>query len=116
MAPYADITANATCGVRASEVYCKLDDDNDDVSSQTCGICDAVDGPAHPVAHVVDSDAGPGAGTWWQSPTLQLGQQNHFVTITVDLKNVRVFLIILRDINSSPEIGVSKFLKMLECF
>ena len=54
---------------------------------QTCGICDAAGGAggssnAHPIEMVVDSDAGPGAGTWWQSPSLQLGLDKHFVTIT----------------------------------
>ena len=49
-----------------------------------CGVCDAGDPhKAHPAGAAVD-----GEETWWQSPSLQNGPEFHYVTVTVDLKEV----------------------------
>ena len=49
-----------------------------------CGVCDAADPhKAHPIGAAID-----GEETNWQSPSLQNGPEFHYVTITVDLKEV----------------------------
>ena len=49
-----------------------------------CGVCDAGDPhKSHPAGAAVD-----GEETWWQSPSLQNGPEFHYVTVTVDLKEV----------------------------
>ena len=49
-----------------------------------CGVCDASDPhKSHPIGAAID-----GEETWWQSPALQNGPEFHYVTITVDLKEV----------------------------
>ena len=87
LAQYAKIESNATCGDHNSEVYCKLDLEETPPSSHQCGICDTVEiGKSHSIANVVDGNS----GTWWQAPSLQFGQDYHFVTITIDMKNVKL--------------------------
>jgi laminin alpha 1/2 len=80
IAESADIFVNATCGGRReSEVYCTHG------GRHECGVCDATDqAKAHPIEAAVDGDE-----TWWQSPSLQNGPEFHYVTITVDLKEVQ---------------------------
>jgi hypothetical protein len=41
-------------------------------------------GKRHPIRYAID-----GSNRWWQSPTLQNGRQYEWVTITIDLKQVR---------------------------
>ena len=49
-----------------------------------CGVCDAGDPhKSHPAGAAID-----GEETWWQSPSLQNGPEFHYVTVTVDLKEV----------------------------
>ena len=49
-----------------------------------CGVCDAADPhKSHPIGAAID-----GEETWWQSPSLQNGPEFHYVTVTVDLKEV----------------------------
>ena len=86
MAESAAIIANATCGDRSSEVFCKLNlDPSLPPSSQECGICDASErSKAHPISLAIDGRQ----DTWWQAPSLQFGPDYHFITITIDLKKV----------------------------
>ena len=89
LAANASIQANATCGQQEEpETYCKLVEHvrrrpNDKVQ---CGICHSRSNDRndrHPISHAID-----GTNSWWQSPTIQNGRQFHFVTITMDLKQV----------------------------
>ena len=60
------------------EVYCVH------TGRHECGVCDAADPhKAHPIGAAID-----GEETWWQSPALQNGPEFHYVTVTVDLKEV----------------------------
>ena len=60
------------------EVYCVH------AGRHECGVCDAADPhKAHPIGAAID-----GEETNWQSPSLQNGPEFHYVTITVDLKEV----------------------------
>ena len=90
LAEGAEVFVNATCGTAEPEVYCTLASSNGNVlngKDLECGVCDASKtDKAHPVEAAVDGDD----GTWWQSPSLQYGTQYNFVTITIDLKNVRL--------------------------
>lgn len=43
----------------------------------------------HPIINAID-----GTNKWWQSPTLQNGKRYEWVTITLDLKQVK-YLIVL---------------------
>ena len=103
LAETAAIIANATCGERNSEVYCKLDLlGNIPPSNQECGICDATErGKAHPIGKAIDGQT----GSWWQAPSLQFGPDYHFVTITVDLKKVFQVGYILMQSGISPRPG-----------
>ena len=56
---------------------------------------------AHPIGMAVDGDT----STWWQAPSLQLGSENHFVTITVDLKRVFQVGYVLLQAAKSPRPG-----------
>ena len=56
---------------------------------------------AHPIGMAVDGDT----STWWQAPSLQLGSENHFVTITVDLKRVFQVGYVLLQAGKSPRPG-----------
>lgn len=38
----------------------------------------------HPIEYAIDGYG----GRWWQSPTIDQGYENHYVTITLDLKQV----------------------------
>lgn len=84
VAPLANITANATCGTRGSdETFCKLG------GSMQCNLfCNSLAaGKKHPISFAIDNDD----STWWQSPTLEQGASNEYVTITMDL--MQVFLL-----------------------
>lgn len=37
----------------------------------------------HPISHAID-----GTNNWWQSPSIQNGREYHWVTITLDLRQV----------------------------
>lgn len=88
LASRADVTANATCGETENgpEVYCKFGGSAG--GPQPCGVCDGRSGDpakAHGPSAAVDDVS---AGTWWQSPSLQNGDQYHYVTFGIDLKKV----------------------------
>lgn len=68
-------------------------------SNQDCGICDASErSKAHPISLATDGRS----DTWWQAPSLQFGPDNHFVTITVDLKRIFQVDYILMQAGPSP--------------
>jgi len=88
LATNADITTNATCGEREAEPFCKLVEHvkrrpGDRIQ---CGICDESSAAErHPIHFAID-----GSNRWWQSPTIANGRQFNWVTITLDLKQVRL--------------------------
>ena len=67
LAESAAIIANATCGDRSAEAFCKLSlDQSLPPSSQECGICDASESTkAHPISLAIDGRK----DTWWQVGT-----------------------------------------------
>ncbi|XP_053570910.1 laminin subunit alpha-1 [Bombina bombina] len=103
LASNADITANATCGEKGRETFCKLVEHvpGKQVREQQtqCRTCDQ-DSPnpkeRHPISHAID-----GTNDWWQSPSIQNGKVYHWVTITLDLKQVfQVAYFIIKAANS----------------
>lgn len=85
LASRAVVTVNATCGETENgpEVYCKFSSSG----AQQCTVCDARSSDPvknHGPANMVDNVT----GTWWQSPSLQNGDQYQYVTVTIDLKQV----------------------------
>lgn len=84
LATKALIMANATCGERGKEEFCRIMDNND--NKPRCAICDDFStdlGYKHPIHYAID-----GTGRWWQSPPLSSGPEYEYVTITLDLKQV----------------------------
>ncbi|KAI8427361.1 hypothetical protein MSG28_001927, partial [Choristoneura fumiferana] len=78
VAPFAVVTANATCGEDGAEEYCR---DTPGKRGIVCDVCEGPDGLSsrrHPPAHAVDGDA----NTWWQSP---LGDQYSHVALVATL-------------------------------
>ncbi|KAL8600730.1 hypothetical protein ACOMHN_057318 [Nucella lapillus] len=101
LATRARITANATCGERQPEVFCKLVEHVRifPAENRHCDICDArSEQPAqrHPVGNAID-----GSHSWWQSPTLTNGEQYNRVTVTLDLGSIyQVAYVIVKAANS----------------
>lgn len=82
VAAKADISVNATCGEEGPETFCKPSE------SSRCGVCDARSpdpGKRHNISNILDSSP----GKWWQSPSLARGDRYEYVTIVLDLKQVR---------------------------
>lgn len=83
VAPFANITSNATCGTMflgTDEIFCKLS------NPSSCSVCSGlVADKKHSISFAINSDD----SKWWQSPTFQNGPQYEYVTITMDLKQVR---------------------------
>lgn len=83
LATKALITANSTCGENGKEEFCRLSDSG----KVRCGICDIFSSDkskCHSIQFAID-----GTNKWWQSSPLFYGSQYEFVTITIDLKQVR---------------------------
>lgn len=101
LATMADITANATCGSMGPEMYCKLVEHvpGQPVTNAQCRVCNlksATPLESHPIEYAID-----GTNRWWQSPSIQNGMDYHYVTITLDLKQVfQVAYIIIKAANS----------------
>jgi laminin alpha 1/2 len=84
VATKADIYVNATCGEEGPETFCKPSE------SSRCAVCDARSpdlGKRHNISNVLDSNP----ARWWQSPTLTRGDRYEYVTISLDLKQVKYF-------------------------
>lgn len=101
LASKADISTNATCGEMGPEMFCKLVEHVPGriVRNPQCRICDqnSVNSKErHPITNAID-----GTNDWWQSPSIQNGRLYHWVTITLDLKQVfQVAYVIIKAANS----------------
>ncbi|XP_054830970.1 laminin subunit alpha-2 [Eublepharis macularius] len=101
LASNALITTNATCGKRGPEMYCKLVEHvpGQPVKNPQCRICDLhsrIPNLRHPITNAID-----GKNTWWQSPSIQNGMEYHYVTITLDLRQVfQIAYVIVKSANS----------------
>ncbi|XP_072306440.1 laminin subunit alpha-1 [Eucyclogobius newberryi] len=101
LASKAEIHANATCGNPQPEVYCKLVEHvpGKRIKNPHCPRCDsrsASHHERHPIKNAID-----GTNEWWQSPSIKNGRQFHWVTITLDLKQIfQVAYIIIKAANS----------------
>ncbi|VUZ56348.1 unnamed protein product [Hymenolepis diminuta] len=125
LAEHAVITANATCGERKREYFCRLVEHagynfaallrmkrqafsypqdartfkDVDGTVIECNYCDARDPTLrHPIEYAVSGDN----NLWWQSPSLAEGLQYHAVTIDVDLKQVYQIVFVLLRMGDSP--------------
>uniref|UniRef100_A0A8C7ZDL5 Basement membrane-specific heparan sulfate proteoglycan core protein n=1 Tax=Oryzias sinensis TaxID=183150 RepID=A0A8C7ZDL5_9TELE len=93
--------ANATCGLNGPEMSCKLVEHvpGQPVRNPQCTICDQEstnEYERHPIEYAID-----GTNRWWQSPSIMNGMVNHYVTITLDLKQVfQVAYMIIKAANS----------------
>ncbi|KAM7389954.1 hypothetical protein PAMA_008234 [Pampus argenteus] len=88
LASNAVISSNATCGDPEPEVYCKLVEHvpGRRIKNPHCPKCDAnsvLFKERHPITNAID-----GTNQWWQSPSIKNGRQFHWVTVTLDLKQV----------------------------
>ncbi|XP_069370850.1 laminin subunit alpha-2 isoform X9 [Paralichthys olivaceus] len=101
LASMADITANATCGSTGPEMFCKLVEHvpGQPVKNSQCRICNqrsAKPVEHHPIEYAID-----GTNRWWQSPSIKNGMEYHYVTITLDLKQVfQIAYLIIKAANS----------------
>ncbi|XP_030577117.1 laminin subunit alpha-2 isoform X2 [Archocentrus centrarchus] len=101
LATMANITANATCGSMGPEMFCKLVEHvpGQPVTNPQCRICNqrsANPSERHPIDYAID-----GTNRWWQSPSIKNGMEYHYVTITLDLKQVfQIAYVILKAANS----------------
>uniref|UniRef100_A0A8C4I4G9 Basement membrane-specific heparan sulfate proteoglycan core protein n=1 Tax=Dicentrarchus labrax TaxID=13489 RepID=A0A8C4I4G9_DICLA len=101
LASMADITANATCGSSGPEMFCKLVEHvpGQPVRNSQCRICNLRSTKPverHPIEYAID-----GTNRWWQSPSIKNGMEYHYVTITLDLKQVfQIAYLIIKAANS----------------
>uniref|UniRef100_A0A3B4U3K0 Laminin, alpha 1 n=1 Tax=Seriola dumerili TaxID=41447 RepID=A0A3B4U3K0_SERDU len=101
LASNAVISSNATCGEPEPEVYCKLVEHvpGRRIKNPHCPKCDAnsiLSKERHPITNAID-----GTNQWWQSPSIKNGRQFHWITITLDLKQIfQVAYIIIKAANS----------------
>uniref|UniRef100_A0A3P9NZ11 Laminin, alpha 2 n=1 Tax=Poecilia reticulata TaxID=8081 RepID=A0A3P9NZ11_POERE len=96
LATMADITTNATCGTNGPEMFCKLVEHvpGQPVRNPQCQICNQQE--HHPIEYAID-----GTNRWWQSPSIMNGMEYHYVTVTLDLKQVfQVAYVIIKAANS----------------
>lgn len=88
VAAKADISVNATCGENGPETFCKPSE------SSRCAVCDSRSpdlGKRHNIINVLNSNP----STWWQSPTLAKDDGYEYVTILLDLKQVKLLFKLL---------------------
>ncbi|XP_031717276.1 laminin subunit alpha-2 [Anarrhichthys ocellatus] len=101
LASMADISANATCGSQGPEMFCKLVEHvpGRPIRNPQCRICNQKSTQPleqHPIEYATD-----GTNRWWQSPSIKNGMEYHYVTITLDLKQVfQIAYMILKAANS----------------
>ncbi|CAK6447793.1 unnamed protein product [Pipistrellus nathusii] len=101
LASNAHIITNATCGEKGPEMFCKLVEHvpGRPVRNPQCRICDgnsANPKERHPISNAID-----GTNNWWQSPSIQNGREYHWVTITLDLRQVfQVAYVIIKAANA----------------
>ncbi|XP_037606029.1 laminin subunit alpha-2 isoform X8 [Sebastes umbrosus] len=101
LASMADISTNATCGSSGPEMFCKLVEHvpGQPVRNPQCRTCDQKSTKPfekHPIEYAID-----GTNRWWQSPSIKNGMAYHYVTITLDLKQVfQIAYMIIKAANS----------------
>uniref|UniRef100_A0A8C6Y3U8 Laminin subunit alpha-1 n=1 Tax=Naja naja TaxID=35670 RepID=A0A8C6Y3U8_NAJNA len=101
LASNAHISTNATCGEKGPEMFCKLVEHvpGRPLRNAQCRICDynsANSKEQHPISNAID-----GTNHWWQSPSIQNGREYHWVTITLDLRQIfQVAYIIIKAANA----------------
>ncbi|XP_032440521.1 laminin subunit alpha-2 isoform X2 [Xiphophorus hellerii] len=101
LATMADITTNATCGTNGPEMFCKLVEHvpGQPVRNPQCRTCNQRSTNSfehHPIEYAID-----GTNRWWQSPSIMNGMEYHYVTVTLDLKQVfQVAYVIIKAANS----------------
>ncbi|XP_035271308.1 laminin subunit alpha-1 [Anguilla anguilla] len=101
LASNAEISTNATCGEPEPEMYCKLVEHvpRHRIRNPQCRTCDSQSAnlkERHPITNAID-----GTNQWWQSPSIKNGRQFHWVTITLDLRQVfQVAYFIIKAANS----------------
>ncbi|KAL1006408.1 hypothetical protein UPYG_G00072000 [Umbra pygmaea] len=101
LASSAEITTNATCGELEPEMYCKLVEHvpGRRIRNSQCRTCYAHSlnsKEQHPITNTID-----GTNGWWQSPSIKNGRQFHWVTLTLDLRQIfQVAYIIIKAANS----------------
>ncbi|XP_072536108.1 laminin subunit alpha-1 [Salminus brasiliensis] len=101
LASNAEISTNATCGDPLPEMYCKLVEHvpGRRIRNPQCRTCDANSAnpkEKHPITNAID-----GTNQWWQSPSIKNGRQFHWVTITLDLRQIfQVAYVIIKAANS----------------
>ncbi|XP_039610736.1 laminin subunit alpha-1 [Polypterus senegalus] len=101
LASNAKITTNATCGETGPEMFCKLVEHvpGRTIRNPQCRICDSYSSnpkERHPITNAID-----GTNNWWQSPSIKNGRQYHWVTITLDLRQVfQLAYVIIKSANS----------------
>ncbi|XP_004635889.1 laminin subunit alpha-1 [Octodon degus] len=101
LATNAEISANATCGEKGPEMSCKLVEHvpGRRARNAQCRLCDANSvnpKERHPISNAID-----GTNNWWQSPSIQNGREYHWVTITLDLRQVfQVAYVIIKAANA----------------
>ncbi|XP_076014482.1 laminin subunit alpha-1 [Genypterus blacodes] len=105
LASNAIITSNATCGDPEPEVYCKLVEHvpGRPFKNPHCLRCDAnsvLSKERHPITNAID-----GTNHWWQSPSIKNGRKFHWVTITLDLKQIFQLAYIIIKAANSPRPG-----------
>ncbi|KAJ6646434.1 Laminin subunit alpha-1 [Pseudolycoriella hygida] len=90
------ITVNATCGQNGPEEHCDMIDvDTHRSRASQCEICDGNStdfDKRHHIEYAID-----GTNRYWQSPSLQYGNEFEYVTITVDLKQEIIISFLLND-------------------
>ena len=93
LATRARITSNATCGESGPETYCHLVEHvpmggmQMEPSHAQCQVCNQYSQDELERRWIYN--AIDGTNSWWQSPTLANGKHYHWVTITVDLQQVK---------------------------
>ncbi|KAM5222010.1 laminin subunit alpha-1 [Ctenodactylus gundi] len=102
LASNADISTNATCGEKGPEMSCKLVEHvpgRRPARNAQCRVCDSSSPnprERHPISNAID-----GTNNWWQSPSIQNGREYHWVTITLDLRQVfQVAYVIIKAANA----------------
>uniref|UniRef100_A0A8C3CUE0 Laminin subunit alpha-1 n=1 Tax=Cairina moschata TaxID=8855 RepID=A0A8C3CUE0_CAIMO len=101
LASNAHISTNATCGEKGPEMFCKLVEHvpGRPLRNAQCRVCDSHSAnpkEQHPISSAID-----GTNNWWQSPSIQNGRQYHWVTITLDLRQVfQVAYVIIKSANA----------------
>ncbi|KAM4601168.1 laminin subunit alpha-2 [Polymixia lowei] len=105
LASMADISANATCGSLGQEMFCKLVEHvpGQPVRNPQCRFCNQQSTKPferHPIEYAID-----GTNRWWQSPSIKNGVEYHYVTVTLDLRQVFQIAYVIVKAANSPRPG-----------